>query len=114
MEKVINQKVMQSYSKVSKNMKKLDLIERHLYTNESSPGMRKIQMIEKLIGMMETNKNMRIREMFEERQKLSVNQEEQKKAYQRKLEKVKEVEMKFRNRKIDESTAINELNGVRG
>ena len=57
---------------------------------------------------------MRIREMFEERQKLSVNQEEQKKAYQRKLEKVKEVEFKLRNRKIDESTAIDELNGLRG
>jgi hypothetical protein len=57
---------------------------------------------------------MRIREMFEERQKLSVNQEEQKKAYQRKLEKVKEVELKLRNRKIDESTAIDELNGLRG
>ncbi len=52
--------------------------------------------------------------MFEERQKLSVNQEEQKKAYQRKLEKVKEVELKLRNRKIDESTAIDELNGLRG
>lgn len=95
-------------------MKKLDQIERHVHTNESSAGMRKIQMIEKLIGMLETNKNMRIREMFEERQKLSVNQEEQKKAYQRKLEKVKEVEVKLRNRKIDESTAIDELNGLRG
>ena len=53
MEKVINQKVMQSYSKGSKNMNQLDLIERHVHTNESSPGMRKIQMIEKLIAKLE-------------------------------------------------------------
>ena len=52
--------------------------------------------------------------MFEERQRLSENQEEQKKLYQRKLEKVKEVEEKFKNRKIDEFTAIHELNGIRG
>lgn len=76
--------------------------------------MRKIEMIDKLIGMLETNKNMRIREMFDERQRLSENQEEQKKLYQRKLDKVKEVEEKFKNRKIDEFTAIHELNGIRG
>ena len=76
--------------------------------------MKKIHMIEKLIGMLETNKNMRIREMFEERQRLSENQEEQKKLYQRKIEKVKEVEEKFKNRKIDEFTAIHELNGIHG
>jgi hypothetical protein len=76
--------------------------------------MKKIHMIEKLIEMLETNKNMRIREMFEERQRLSENQEEQKKLYQRKIEKVKEVEEKFKNRKIDEFTAIHELNGIHG
>jgi hypothetical protein len=43
---------MENYSKVSKHMKKLDQIERHVHTNESSAGMRKIQMIEKLIGML--------------------------------------------------------------
>jgi hypothetical protein len=71
MKKLLNEKIMENYTRVDKNMKKLNLMEKQIHLNESSPGMRKIEIIEKLTKMMETNKNMRIREMFEERQRLS-------------------------------------------
>lgn len=83
-------------------------------SNQTSLGKRRLQIIEKLINVLETNKEHRIRGLYEERQSISKAREEQKRFYKRKLDQVKEIEFKYRNRKIDERTAVFELGGLRG